>query len=171
MIEKPDVIHTGRLCLRPMTDQDKDDVLDLLTDEEVTRTFMVPQFASREAALPIFERFVETSRAPERFVYGIDLDGRLIGFLNDVEMTKDSVELGYVIHPARKNCGYATETLDVAVAALFEMGFSRVRAGAFEENGASLRVMEKCGMTRTGETEVLEYRGVVHRCILCEIRK
>lgn len=168
---RPDRILTRRLTLRAMTDGDREDVIDLLTDGEVTKTFMVPQFASREEAQPLFERIAALSRLPERFVYGIDLEGRLIGFVNEVEVTEDAVELGYVIHPARKNNGYASEMLGAAIAALFEMGFSRVRAGAFEENGASLRVMEKCGMTRLEQTEELEYRGVVHRCILCEITK
>ena len=171
MREKPEVIHTGRLCLQAMTDCDKDDVIDLLTDEEVTRTFMVPQFRSRDEALPLFGRLKELSCAQDRFVYGIYLADRLIGFLNDVEITGDDVELGYVIHPSRKNRGYAAEVLGKAIEVLFELGYSRVKTGAFEENGASMRVMEKCGMTRTGETEVLEYRGIVHRCILYERKK
>ena len=165
---KPAEIRTGRLCLRAMEERDREDAVDLLTNEEVGRTYMVPQFPSREAAYPLFERLVSLSRAPERFVYGICLEGRLIGFLNDVEIVGERIELGYVIHPARKNNGYATEALAAAMQALFAMGYARVRAGAFAENGASLRVMEKCGMTRLAEEEELEYRGVLHRCILCE---
>ena len=51
------------------------------------------------------------------------------------------------------------------------MGYQRVAAGYFEENIASGRVMEKCGMVATGGTEEIEYRGKKHRVILCRIQK
>ena len=40
-----------------------------------------------------------------------------------------------------------------------------VYAGAFAENPASLRVMQKAGMTLMDKTEDLEYRGKTHHCI------
>ena len=48
---------------------------------------------------------------------------------------------------------------------LWRHGFRKVIAGAFEENRASLRVMEKCGMTLQPETEDIDYRGKIHRCV------
>ena len=52
---------------------------------------------------------------------------------------------------------------------LFAMGFTVVKAGAFEENPASMRVMEKSGMHRIQQEDTIEYRGKVHRCINYEI--
>ena len=46
-----------------------------------------------------------------------------------------------------------------------------VRASFFEENPASGRVMEKSGMHRIAYTEDITYRGAVHPCIYCEIRR
>ena len=57
------------------------------------------------------------------------------------------------------------------MSALFSEGFSAVKAGAFSENAASIRVMEKCGMTKTGETEQIEYRGKTHTCVYYAIER
>ncbi|MBR4442633.1 MAG: GNAT family N-acetyltransferase, partial [Clostridia bacterium] len=107
---------------------------------------------------------------PGRFVYGIDLDGRLIGFLNEVHRDGETIELGYVIHPDWQRRGCMTEALKAAVDALFAMGWSAVRAGFFEGNDASRRVMEKAGMTRVDLTEVIEYRGESHNVVYYEIK-
>ena len=45
------------------------------------------------------------------------------------------------------------------------MGFEHVKAGFFEENMASCRVMEKCGMTKLDVEDDIEYRGVMHHCL------
>ncbi len=47
--------------------------------------------------------------------------------------------------------------------------FTVVKTGAFTENIASIRVMEKCGMRRFDETEEIEYRGKNHTCVYYEI--
>lgn len=164
-------IPTPRLTLRPMVDTDADAVIDILLHPQVTATYMIPDLPTREEQMVLFERFKNLSHDDSRFVYGIDLDGRIIGFLNDVDRGEDFIELGYVIYPDHWNQGYAAEALDAAVRELFACGFAAVRAGAFEENPASLRVMEKCGMTPLELTEDIEYRGRTHRCIYREIRK
>lgn len=80
------------------------------------------------------------------------------------------IKIGYVIHPARWHNGYATESLRAAITALFRAGFAIVRAGAFEENAASIRVMEKCGMQKTDAAEAISYRGAMHRYVHYEIK-
>ncbi len=64
------------------------------------------------------------------------------------------IELGYGIHPPYRRAGYATE----AAAALVIWGLSRhdvrrVVARCEETNAASIRVLEKAGMRRTGASE------------------
>ena len=115
--------------------------------------------------MPLFERLGEFSRSQTRFVYGVFLDGRLIGFWNDCGIEGSEIELGYVIHPDYWGQGYATEVLDAVIRELFRMGYTRVKAGHFVENPASGRVMEKCGMRKLEETIDITYRGAVHRCI------
>jgi ribosomal-protein-alanine N-acetyltransferase len=163
-------IQTQRLHLSAISDNDKEYMLNILTNKQVAKTFMLPDYASREDAIPTFEKIKELSQNPARFVYGVYQNQRLIGFFNDVNLTENSVEMGYVIHPDYHNQGYATEAFSAVIKALFESGFECVKAGAFAENTASMRVMEKCGMTKTGEIEELEYRGEKKRCICYEIK-
>ena len=164
---KKTVITTPRLTLRAMTEKDENAMLDLLTDPIVGKTYMVPAFTDREAARPLFQKIKELS-ASERFVYGVYLGDSLIGFVNDVEIKDKTIELGYAYLPKYYNQGFATETLIACIDTLFELGFETVRTGAFEENKASMRVMEKAGMIRCGDTEIIEYRDKNHLCLYYE---
>ena len=51
------------------------------------------------------------------------------------------------------------------------MGYTYLKAGHFEENAASRRVMEKCGMKRIAHEEELEYKGRMHHCLFMAIEK
>ena len=161
-------ITTERLCLHAIEDKDLEAMLALFTDAEVYQTFMLPDFKSHEEQVKLFERLKMLSSQSERFVYGIYLKDELIGFINDVEIEGAEIELGYVISPSQKNKGYATEVLKAMIEVLFAEGFSTVKAGAFEENIASIRVMEKSGMTRIAKRDEITYRGKTHRCVYYE---
>ena len=159
------ILVTKRLTLRAIEGKDEEDMLDLLTNTEVGKTYMLPEFAQREDARPLFEKLKDLSADNGRFVYGICLNGKLIGMLNDVEIDGVRVELGYVIHPAYQNQGYATEALTAGIDSLFQAGISTVETVAFEENSASMRVMEKSGMHRIPRTDQIDYRGNTHTCV------
>ena len=158
-------IKADRLVLRSFTDKDYAALSALLVNEEIGKTFMLPDFKSEEEKTAMCQRFKALSESADRFVYGIYLSDELIGFINDVEITEDSVELGYVIHPDYKGNGYATEALRAAIDEIHASGFQLVRTGAFEENLASMRVMEKCGMTKEAYENQIKYKGIVHKCI------
>ena len=161
-------IKTERLTLGPITERDRAEMKAILTDAEVSKTYMIPEFHSEEEVEELFTRYCRLS-ASERFVYGVFLKEKLIGFIHETSVKDGEVELGYVISPSEKGKGYATEALRAAIDVLFEAGFRVVKAGTFEENGASLRVMEKAVMQKTGETEEIEYRGKKRRCLFCAV--
>ena len=83
-------------------------------------------------------------------------------------MENDTIEIGYVIHLDYQGKGYATEAVHAMIEELLKMGFRKVKAGYFEENVASRRVMEKCGMKQLSYTDEIEYRGIVHKCFYYE---
>ena len=159
------------VTLRPIQLQDREPMLDILTDDTVKQTYMLPDFADRREALPLFRRLAEFSRNESHYVRGICLEERLIGFLNDVEIQDGSIELGYVIHPDFQGKGYMTEALRSAVDALFSMGYQEIICGAFEENAASIRVMVKAGMQKLSRTDEMEYRDKRHQCVYYSIMK
>ena len=136
-----------------------------VTDKTVNRTYMLPDFDTPEDAIPLFNRLMALSQDSARYVRCISKDEEAIGFLNDVEIKDGRIELGYVIHPAFHGQGYMTEALKLAIHALFALGYGEVICGAFEENTASIRVMEKAGMQPLEKAEELEYRGKFHTCV------
>lgn len=163
--------QTNRLEIRPITLADKEYVLDLLTNETAGKTYMLPQFKCREEAEPLFQRLVQLSQDDSRYVAGVYLDDRFIGMMNDVEVKGKQIEMGYVYLPDYYNRGFATEAFSGAIRYLLADGFDTVLAGAFEGNSASLRVMQKCGMTKQDYTDEIDYRGVTHTCIYYAITK
>ena len=151
--------------LRELTEADRNYLLDLLTSEQINKTYMLPDFPCREDALPLARRLMELSRDDSRFLRGMEEKGCLVGFLNDVEIQNGIIELGYAVHPDHWNKGFATAALKLAIDDLFAMGYRKILCGAFAENPASLRCMEKAGMKKLSKTDEIEYRGTLHRCI------
>ncbi len=159
------IIQTLRLELRPYAKRDLPALKALLVDDEIKRSFMIPDFSSDTALTAMAEKLRQFSLSDAHFERGIFLDNVLIGFINDVEITEDTIEVGYVIHPAYQRRGYATETLAAAIGELLNCGFSQVITGAFDSNAASIRVMQKCGMEKLDREDDVEYRGRTHHCV------
>ena len=158
-------IKTERLELKPLSDGDRDNMIELLTNSEIKKTYMLPDFENEEQAEKLFLRLKEGSLAEKVYQVGIFLNGEVIGYANEVERDGDAIELGYMIQPNHHNKGYGTEMLKAMIDEMFARGFKEVLAGAFEENPASMRIMEKSGMTRIEKTDEIEYRGKVHKCV------
>jgi RimJ/RimL family protein N-acetyltransferase len=165
------VLHTPRLTLRPLVSSDTENAIAIFQSDKVNATYMLPDFPTREDAVKLFDRLMTLSHGSEHLVLGIALGDSFIGFLNDTGFEDGMIEIGYALHPDYWNRGYATEALTAVIAELFRLGFSTVRAGFFEENPASGRVMEKSGMHRINYTDNIDYRGKTHRCIYYEIER
>lgn len=165
------IIQTERLTLNSLEAHDAEAALDLLTNDLINQTYMLPDFAVREEAHPLFNRLMTLSLDSSHYVRGIYLNGHLIGYLNDVEIENGSIELGYLIHPDHQGQGYMTEALKAAITDLFNSGYHEVITGAFEKNISSIRVMVKVGMVKLEKTDEIEYRGIRHQCIYYSIKK
>lgn len=159
------------MLLRKFQETDKEQMLEILTSNVVNQTYMLPDFAEKADAIPLFERLMGLSMDEKRYVRCIALDGICIGFINDVQIKDGSIELGYVIHPEYHSKGYMTQALRIAIREVFTLGYTEVICGAFEENPASIRVMEKCGMERWDFTEIIPYRGKDHICVYYKASK
>ena len=164
-------LHTKRLVLKPFCEGDEDAVLRIITNERVAKTFMVPEIRSAEEGRKVFDALLKLSNTEGRCLLGIFLEDALAGFINDVDINGKSIELGWAMHPDFQGRGYATEAAEALINKLFSEGFEEIRAGAFEGNEASFRVMEKLGMRRISFEESIDYRGEKHRCIYYAIKK
>ena len=164
-------METNQITLRSFRPEDQAQILETVTSSKVNQTYMLPDFEKKEDAIPLFNKLMTRSNDTSRFVRCIDLDGAAIGFLNDVEVKDGAMELGYVIHPDYHNRGYMTQALKLAISNLFDLGYKRVVCGAFEQNKASQRVMEKCGMLLQEHTDIIPYRGQEFQCVYYAIEK
>ena len=153
------------IFLRPMEPADQERMLDILTSELINKTYMLPDFAQREDAAPLFLRLMKMSQNPGSYVRAIATENGLVGFLNSVQIQGKTIELGYVIHPDFHGKGYMTKALRLAMVELFSLGYEEILTGVFSTNTASIRVMEKCGMTKLSKTDEIQYRGVTHTCV------
>lgn len=164
-------IKTDRLVIKRLEKEEEEDILALLTNESIKETYMIPDLFSRQEAISMFQKLLSTSHSDSHLMLGIYRNNRVIGFINDVDMDKSKVELGYVIHPDFQGQGYATEALKEIISYLFQSGYEEIAAGAFVDNIASITVMKKCGMQKLEKTEEIEYHNKIHHCIYYTIRK
>ncbi len=170
-MDRKRIIKTERLTLTPIDAEDRAELIALLSDEEVGKTYMLPSPMDEVTAGALFTHMQKLSEREDRYVFALRLLSELIGVINDTCIENSEIEIGYAISPAYKNQGYMSEAVGALIEYLFSIGYGRVVAGAFSENSASIRVMEKCGMHRIEKTEKIEYRGKMHDCIYYAIEK
>ena len=159
MINKKPQLVTYHLTLKSLEDKDQESTMKIVKDPKVKKTYMLPDFDNEDQEKQFFQRLKKVTESNERLTYGIYLKDRLIGFINDVVMTPDTIEVGYFIDSSEWNKGYASEALWAYMKQAFELGFYTVEAAYFEGNIASAKVMEKCCMHLSGKTEVIRYRN------------
>jgi RimJ/RimL family protein N-acetyltransferase len=152
-------IQTERLLLRPLTENDLDDVHSYQKREDVVRYMRWEVHDHEESAEHLEKRMAMTRLAEDGdgLIYAIELPdpagghGRVIGdlsmFLKSVEHGR--VEIGWVLHPAAHGRGYATE----AAQALLDLVFGTLRAHRVyaeldARNEASARLCERLGLRR-----------------------
>ena len=163
-------MESNAVSLRPMTLADGENVIAILRDDLVKKTYIVPDL-DYEGANKLFLRLKTLSEDETHYVRGIYLHDRLIGWINDTQMEENTVELGWVIDSGYHNRGYGTAAVKLALHELHGKGMPVITAGAFSENAASIRVMEKAGMKPIAMREEIEYRGRKHLCVYYESRK
>jgi ribosomal-protein-alanine N-acetyltransferase len=147
-------IRTERLFLRPGWPEDLDELLELLSDDSVSRTMgasAVPRSVSelRDYIARPHERLL-----PQFFI-NLRQDGgaRVIGSIGLARSGPD-VELGYWIAPAHRGLGYAAEAARAVLAQARALGHERVIAAHVDDHPASGQMLEHAGFKPTEETRM-----------------
>ena len=154
MITDP-AVETERLILRQFVPDDQERLLALLSDPEVIRYMLPGRPPTREEMeniLPSIRRHWERHGFGRWAVVRKDTL-EFVGY-GGLRLLVDTPEVVY--HLARRywGRGLATEMAKASLAFGFgEHGFDSIVAVAMPENTASLRVMEKVGMSREGARE------------------
>ena len=96
MLVRKEKLLTKNLVLKSIAKEDKKDLIRIVKDPLVKKSYMLPDFNDENEEEKFFEKLMNLSLNNSRFVYGIYLD-RFIGFLNQVTIENDEIEVGYFI--------------------------------------------------------------------------
>ena len=139
------------LQLEPLTDEHRDDLDALLHDPLVLRFTRFPDPLPPDYVSVVLERY-RTDDTRQGFV-ARDGAGAFLGVCMVVGLDRDAqeCELGYMVAPAARGRGAATEMLrQLTTYAFEELGLVRLTLHIGADNGASERVAERNGYTREG---------------------
>jgi len=144
-------IETAQLWLLPFTLDDVDDLHRLWIDPGVRKYLWDDQVISRERAVSVIEKSIVSFHTRGFGLWAVFPRGTdtLIGFCG-FWFFRDppELELLYGVAPNYWGQGLATEMARAMIRYGFqELSFERITASTDALNLASLRVMEKCGMS------------------------
>jgi len=149
------ILETPRLILRPMQVSDAEDMYSYASKEEVTKYLLWSPHSSKRYTSDYLRYVVTRYAIGEFYDWAVTekRSGRMIGTcgFTRFDFPHDCGEIGYVINPLYHQNGYATEAAQRVIEYGFgELKLHRIEAKFIIGNEASLRVMEKLGMTFEG---------------------
>jgi RimJ/RimL family protein N-acetyltransferase len=139
------------LRLEPLTDAHRDDLDALLHDPLVLRFTRYPDPLPPDFVSVVLGRYRDDD-SREGFV-ARDAEGAFVGVCMVVGLDREAeeCELGYMVAPAARGRGVATEMLRLLTRHAFEdLRLQRVTLHIGADNAASERVAERNGYTREG---------------------
>ena len=144
-------LHTGRLYLRRIREEDAQRIFDCWASKpEVTRYLTWHTHESVEQTKQVMGFWLKVYEDPACLRWGMELKetGELIGMIDVVGYAGGRPVIGYCSGPAYWGNGYMTEALKAVDEELFALGYEEIVIQAVDENIGSNRVIEKAGFTR-----------------------
>jgi [ribosomal protein S5]-alanine N-acetyltransferase len=154
-------LSAGTTTIRPLAESDADAILDLRrTNEDFLRPFeptWPPDFLSRRAQIALIRRAEKEWQEDRGYAFGVfDGDGALIGRValsNVVRGAWQNATIGYFIGRGANDRGHCTAAVRLTLDFAFgTAALHRVQAAVMPRNPASVRVLEKNGFRREGES-------------------
>lgn len=152
--------ETARLVLRAMTVEDAVAFHALNSHPEVMRYTGEPPMGSVEEARRAIAEYPDFDTVGfGRWAAVLKESGAMIGFCGLKHLADlDEVDIGFRFLPEYWGQGLATEAALATLGfGLSTIGLARVIGLVLQENGASVRVLEKIGMVADGE---IDYEGL-----------
>jgi len=152
------VIDTERLRLRPYTEADAEALWPYVSDPELPRLMTWAAHADPGVTLSWVRSRIQGLADGTAMTWIIELAGEVVGTVGldgiswqVAAVRVDQAELGYWLAARVRQRGLMTEAARAATRFGFEvLGLHRITVGAFAENAASRRVIEKIGFRSTG---------------------
>ena len=151
-------IRTERLLLRPLRAGDAESIFVAFNNWEVVRRLAAPPWPyTIEDTRTFVAKRISFRSEPTEALHIIQLANAVIGGIDCTpgwqQRPGTGPVLGYWLAQPFWGNGYMTEAARAFVESLFASGVGdSIRSGAFADNPASLRVQQKLGFVRVGES-------------------
>ena len=124
----------------------------LLDDPDVLRFTRIPEPVPEGFASSWVARYEEARREGTRDAFAVVEDGEFLGLAlaASIDRETQTAELGYVVTPAARGRGVATEALRRLTEWALAEGMLRIELLISVDNPASQKVAERCGYVREG---------------------
>jgi len=133
------------------------------SDPENTRYMIYLPNRTKRETKQFLKRVTGEWKKEDRLCYefAITLEGRHIGAVSlHLDETRRKGYMGWILHKAYQGRGYATEAARAVVSFAWDtLGTKKITAFCDFRNQASVRVMEKLGMTLESSDGTRCYRG------------
>jgi len=142
-----DILVTRRLTLRPPLDVDAEAITAALQDTNVTRMLTnVPNPYGIADAVKWIDK-VKNSGDVNFCIYR----QKLLGVVSIRETSSGPPDLSYWLERSAWGQGFMSEAVRATVSHAFrEFGYDRIASGAYEDNRASMTILEKLGFEPEG---------------------
>jgi RimJ/RimL family protein N-acetyltransferase len=144
------MITTERLIIRPFQKTDYQDLYEYLSLKEIYKYEPGEPVSLEEAKKLSMER----AGGHNFWAATLKENKKLIGHVSFIQTEPKHFltwEIGYIFSPKYQNKGYATEASRAVINYAFKkLGTHRIVAYCSQDNPASWKVLEKCGMRKEG---------------------
>lgn len=149
------LLHTERLVLRELTENDAQAILSCFSNPDVLRHYGQKPLTSLEQVKQIIQNFSNNFKEKHGIKWGISVQGQeeiigTIGF-QDWSVEHKKADISYALFPNSWGQGYAKEAVRKVISYGFqEMNLVRIGAIVFTENEASNKLLEALGFEKEG---------------------
>ena len=158
IVDEQNVIRTARLVLRSLREGDESRIFELIAHWDVLRFLSAPPWPyEREHARAFISAHMMPD--PDAITLAITHDDALIGIIGAVVKPASNAQrergyaIGFWLGQPYWGQGYMSEAARAFITHVFGVtGEDTIYSGAVTDNAASLRVQEKLGFVRAGET-------------------
>ena len=159
-----DILVTKRLTLRPPLEVDAEAISNALQNPKISRMLTsVPSPYVPSDALEWINKCGSERDALHFCIYRQNL----LGVVSVRPNAKGKIDLGYWLDEPVWGNGFMTEAARATLSYAFtKLGCNEIESGAYQDNPASLAVLEKLGFEPTGEAT---HSNVTRKCdVICK---
>lgn len=148
-------IETERLILREINYEDRYEIFQILSKDEVIKYYGMYPTASIKEADGLIAKFSDGFKATNTIRWGITLkeNNKLIGTcgFHNLNEKHFRAEMGYELSSTYWKYGYMKESVDAIIRYGFDkMNLNRIEAVIYPENTSSRTVLERAGFKEEG---------------------